>query len=227
MLSTIRRLLDPESWLLRLPGDAAAVDRRFEWLEARRRAQDVRRAAQPRPTVIERAWPAGPDRPFPRDEIERDQFVVELDERVDNEISRVISGMPRGNERARKWPTLTHAHRLRTRRAVERELRIEWRYTRMSVPPVDLEARIRGEVYCLDAELGAERHAETYHPLTESEMRELEIRRRALREILELDGQRRELERRRGAAPADDDDGGNLGRPEWQLVRRASDVLEL
>lgn len=226
MLATIRRLIDSESWLLRLPGDAATIDRRFEWLESRRRTQDVRRAAQPRQPAVERAWPDGPDRPFPRDEIERDQFVVELDERTDQEMGRVIAGMPRGAERSRKWPTLTHAHRLRTRRAVERELRIEWRYARMSAPPVDLAARIRGEVYCLDAELGAERHAETYHPLTESEMREREIRRTALREILELDGQRRELERRRGAAPSEDD-GGNLGRPERQRVRRASDALEL
>lgn len=226
MLTTIRRLIDPESWLLHLPGDAAAIDRRYDWLEARRRAQDVRRAAQPRPPAVERAWPDGPDRPFPRDQVEREQFTVELDERTDQEMARVIAGMPRGAERSRKWPALTHAHGLRTRRAVERELRIEWRYARMSAPPVDLEDRIRGEVYCLDAELGAERHAETYHPLTESEMREREIRRTALREILELDGQRRELERRRNAAPAEDD-GGNLGRPERQRVRRASDALDL
>lgn len=226
MLTAICRLIDPERWLYRLPGDAAAIDRRYDWLERRRRAEEVRRAQQPRPPAIDRAFPEGPVQPFPRDEIEREHFMVELDRRVDLEMSGVIAGMPRGQERARKWPALTTAHAIRTRQALDRELRIEWRHARRSAPPVDIEARIRAEVYALDAELGAERHAETYHPLTEQEMNEKQVRRAALREMLALDGVRRELERRRRALPMEDD-GGNHDRPERQRTRRASDALEL
>jgi len=102
----------------------------------------------------------------------------------------------------------------------------EWSSAKRATPSVDLAHRIRAEIHALGAELAAERHAETGHPMTESEMQEKQIRRRALKEMIELDGLRRDLERRRRALPPEDD-GGNLGRPERQRVQRASDALEL
>ncbi|MFO1211009.1 MAG: hypothetical protein U1E40_17620, partial [Amaricoccus sp.] len=149
--------------------------------------------------------------------------------RAHDEVDRHIAGLPRGMERAAKWSPLVLAHELRTTRVVETELRRERRRAGEPVPDVDYRRRLEGEMKALEAELSAERHAESFAPLTEKDVHTKNGQLLLVRLLLDLDNTRSELMRRRAVRPAGavsgSDDGGNMAP---QAERRGVDLgLEL
>lgn len=146
--------------------------------------------------------------------------------RARGEVERHVAGLPRGRERAVKFAPLVVGHELRTTRVIETEMRRERRAAGEPVPDVDYRARLVGELRALEAEIVAERHAESFVPLTEQE---LAVRQRQLalvRLLLDMDNARADLQRRRAVRPAGtasgSDDGGNLAAP--QAERRSIDL---
>lgn len=232
----IRRLRDPDRWLDRLGSQGATLDAQF--------TRALRRGAHlPR---VRRSWLTPWRRPVPEEiriverpvstlppaaavETAVNALLGEARVRAHDEVDRHLAGLPRGRERAAKWSPLVIAHETRTTRVVETELRRERRRAGEPVPDVDYRARLVGEMRALEAEIAAERHAESFAPLTEQEHHAKAGQLALVRLLLDLDNTRSDLMRRRAVRPAgaasESDDGGNLAP---QAERRRIDLgLEL
>lgn len=216
MLTTIRRLFDQEAWLDGLPAQGGALDRQFAralrrgvhmpyarrtWLDTllpwRRQRAEVIDIAPPR-----RMPPLPAAAATMSIESAAAALLGDARIRARDEVARHVDSLPRGRERAEKFSALTIAHEIRTTRVVETELFSELRAAGEPVPAIDYRARLEGEKKALEAEIAAERTAETYAPLTE---RELDIRQGQLalvRLLLAHDDLRGDLMRRRAVRPA-------------------------
>lgn len=232
----IRRLRDPDRWLGSLEIQGAILDAQFD--RAVRRGAHLPRARRswltpwrrPEPEeirIVERPVSTLP----PAAAIESAVYALlgDASKRAVAEVDRYLESIPRGPERAKKFPSLVVAHALRTERVVETELRREAQVAGQSVAPVDYRARLEGEARALGAEIALERHAESFAPLTEQELSIRQGQLALVRLLLDMDDSRADLQRRRAARPAGtvsgSDDGGNLAP---QAERRGIDLgLEL
>lgn len=220
LIRFIRRMRDPDRWLGRLVSQGATLD--AEFTRALRRGAHLPTARQswlapwrrPEPEqirIVER-----PDSTPPAAAVECavDALLGDARDHARDEVERHVAGLPRGGERAAKWAPLVVAHELRTTRVIETELRRERRAAGQPVPDVDYRARLVGEMRALEAEIGSERRAETFDPLTEQELSVRQGQLVLVRLLLDMDNARADLQRRRVARPAGaatgSDDGGNL-----------------
>lgn len=224
LIRFIRRMRDPDRWLAGLPGQGATLDAQFtralrrgahlprvrrSWLTPWRRPEPERIEIVQRPI---RTLPA----PAAAEAVDRavDALLGDARTRARVEVERHVAGLPRGRERAGKFAPLVVAHELRTARVVETEMRRERLAAGQPVPDVDYRGRLVGELRALEAEIGAERHAESFAPMTETELQVRQGQLLLVRLLLDLDNSRADLRRRRAVRPAGtatgSDDGGNL-----------------
>lgn len=228
LTAVIARFRSPDGWLQGLPAQGRTLDRGFRRAIRRRvhfpdgrpefHLADLlpwRRSAAPEPIqIVERPVSTVPPSQVVAHALHA--LLGDASKRAVAEVDRHLESIPRGRERAGKFPSLVVAHALRTERVVETELRREARATRQSVAPVDYRARLEGEARALGAEIALERHAESFAPLTEEELSVRQGQLLLVRLLLDMDDSRADLQRRRrvaipGAAPtAGSDDGGNL-----------------
>ncbi len=220
IVQMFRRFRDPDRWLHALPLQGAIIDAQFtravrrgahlpklrrSWLPWRRQEPEEIR-------IVERPVSTLP----PAAAIESAVYALlgDASKRAVAEVDRYLESIPRGPERAKKFPSLVVAHALRTERVVETELRREAQVAGQSVAPVDYRARLEGEARALGAEIALERHAESFAPLTEQELSIRQGQLALVRLLLDMDDSRADLQRRRAARPAGaaagSDDGGNL-----------------
>lgn len=221
LIRFIRRMRDPDRWLSGLQVQGSILHAQFtralrrgahlptarqSWLPWRRPAAEMIEIVQ-RPVS---ALPA----PAPAVERAVAALLGEARTRARGEVERYVAGLPRGRERAAKWVPLVVGHELRTTRVVETEMRRERRQAGQPVPDVDYRGRLVGEMKALEAEISAERRAETFDPLTEQELSVRQGQLALVRLLLDMDNSRADLQRRRVARPAGSasgsDDGGNL-----------------
>lgn len=235
LLAFILRRLDPDGWLDRLPAEGRTLDRGFARALRRRvhfpdgrpefRLRDLLPWRRPVSEVIEiverpaRIMP--PADPAAVISHVVDTLLGDARDSARTEVERHINGLPRGRERAGKFSALVLAHELRTTRVVETELRRERRAAGQPVPDIDYHARLAGEMRALEAEIAAERTAETFVPLTEQELSIRQGQLALIRLLLDHDNARADLQRRRAARPAGavggSDDGGNLDVPQRRV----------
>lgn len=228
----IRAMRDPDRWVGKLEFQGAILDAQFgralrrgaHLPKARRSWLPWRRPEPEEIRIVERPVSTLP--PAAAVETAVNTLLGEARVRAHDEVDRHIAGLPRGRERAAKWSPLVLAHELRTTRVIETELRRERRRAGEAVPDVDYRCRLEGEMKALEAELSAERHAESFAPLTEKEHHTKTGQLLLVRLLLDLDNTREDLKRRRavrpaGAAAGTADDGGNLAP---QAERRGIDL---
>jgi hypothetical protein len=208
MINAILRRFDPESWLDALPDQGGALDRQFARALRRRvhmpggrpefRLRDLLPWRRPAPEVIEIRERPVSTLPAPV-AIERsvDALLGDARARARGEVARHVDALPRGRERAGKFPGLTAAHETRTARVLETEARRERRAAGQSAPAVDYRRRLVGEMHALEAEIASERRAETYAPLAEQELAVRQGQLALVRLLLDLDNARADLIRRR------------------------------
>lgn len=222
--SIIAKLRDPDRWLAGLPHQGAILDGQFT--RALRRGTHLSTARRswlmpwrrPAPEVIEIVERPISTLPTPAAAVDRavDAILGDSRQRAAAEVERHLDTIPRGRERAEKFPGLVAGHRARTERVVETELRREARAAGKPVADIDYRARLEGEARALGAELALERHAESFAPLSEEDLAVRQGQLLLARLLLDMDDSRADLQRRRrvaipGAAPATgSDDGGNL-----------------
>lgn len=223
----IARLRDPDAWLDALPADGRSLDHKFgRALRRRAHLPDGRAEFSWSDLLPWRRQPSEAieivERPVSTMKVEKAvesavyALLGDASKRAVAEVDRHLEGIPRGRERAEKFPGLVVGHQLRTERVVETELRREARSAGQSVAPIDYRARLEGEARALGAEIGLERHAESFAPLTEQELAVRQGQLVLVRLLLDMDDSRADLQRRRriaipGSVPATgSDDGGNL-----------------
>lgn len=225
LTAILARLRDQDAWLAALPADGHSLDHQF--------GRALRRRVHFPDARAEFSW-SGLFRRQPSEVIDRverptstlppsqavgravDALLGDASKRAAAEVDRHLDAIPRGRERAEKFPGLVVGHQLRTERVVETELRREARAAGQFPAPVDYRARLEGEARALGAEIALERHAESFAPLNEQDLAVRQGQLLLVRLLLDLDDSRADLQRRRrvaipGSTPTTgSDDGGNL-----------------